>query len=150
MKTTNIVVGVSGYFDPLHVGHLEYFQRAKEFASRLSPDARLFVIVNNDHQARLKKGKSFMKEEERVTIIRALRMVDDVILSIDNDRTVCHTIEEKCPFLTHFVNGGDQFNTIIPERPICEGLGIQLLDGFGDKIQSSSWLTGLSSSSSIS
>ena len=132
-------VCVSGYFDPLHKGHVEYLFRAKELAGA---DGELHVIVNNDHQASLKKGKSFMEESERMLIVASLRVVDHVHLSIDKDRTVCSTIA-SIEGLTHFVNGGDQNNDTIPERPICERLGIELVDGFGDKIQSSSWLTGL-------
>ena len=133
-------VCVSGYFDPLHKGHVEYLTRAKELAG---PDGKLVVIVNNDHQAFLKKGKSFMKDAERVLIIKALRVVDEVHLSIDEDRTVRKTIASIEPRITHFVNGGDQTNESIPETPVCESLGIQLVDGLGDKIQSSSWLTGI-------
>jgi cytidyltransferase-like protein len=131
-------VCVSGYFDPLHVGHLEYLTKAKELAG---PGGKLVVIVNNDHQATLKKGRPFMRESERIEIVKALRVVDEVHLSIDTDRTVCETI--KIVPMTHFVNGGDQNNDSIPERPVCKHLGIQLIDGLGDKIQSSSWLTGL-------
>jgi glycerol-3-phosphate cytidylyltransferase-like family protein len=101
------------------------------------------VIVNNDHQATLKKGRPFMKGVERVKIIEALRMVDEVHLSTDTDRTVCRTLESISPPVTHFVNGGDQFNTNIPEAEVCRRLGIDMIDGFGDKIQSSSALTGL-------
>jgi len=133
-------VCVSGYFDALHVGHLEYLERARELAGE---DGTVVVIVNNDDQARLKKGRAFMKDIERVEIIRALRVVDEVVLSIDRDRTVCKTIESIHPRITHFVNGGDQFNLNIPEAPVCQELGIELVDGLGDKIQSSSWLTGL-------
>ena len=132
-------VCVSGYFDPLHKGHVEYLSRAKELAGA---DGELHVIVNNDHQASLKKGKSFMEESERMLIVASLRVVDHVHLSIDKDRTVCSTIA-SIEGLTHFVNGGDQNNDTIPERPICTRLGIELVDGFGDKIQSSSWLTGI-------
>lgn len=133
-------VCASGYMDPLTVGHLEYFRMAKELAG---PDGQLIVIVNNDHQATLKKGRPFMKEKERVRIIEALRMVDEVHLAVDTDRTVCRTIESIHPRITHFVNGGDQFNTNIPEAAVCDRLGIQLVDGLGAKIQSSSALTGL-------
>ena len=135
-------VCVSGYFDPLHKGHVEYLTKAKELAG---PDGQLVVIVNNDHQASLKKGRSFMEENERVLLVEALRVVDEVHLSIDEDRTVCATMT-SIKGLTHFVNGGDQNNDTIPERPVCESLGIELVDGLGDKIQSSSWLTGLKSS----
>jgi len=133
-------VCASGYMDPLTVGHLEYFRMAKEIAG---PDGQLVVIVNNDHQATLKKGRPFMKAVERVKIIEALRMVDEVYLAIDTDRTVSATIASIHPPITHFVNGGDQFNTNIPEAAICHELGIELVDGLGDKIQSSSALTGL-------
>ena len=129
-----VVVCVSGYFDPLHVGHLEYIQRAKALGDEL------VVIVNNDAQATLKKGKPFMRDVERATILRELRNVDHVVLSIDTDRTVRKTLEMMEPRPTHFCNGGDQNNTSIPERDVCEALGIQLVDGLGDKTQSSSWL----------
>jgi cytidyltransferase-like protein len=133
-------VCVSGYFSPVHVGHLEYLQKAKDIAG---PDGDLVVIVNNDNQEILKKKKVFMKGVERLKIMQALRMVDEVHLSIDQDRTVCQTIASIQPPITHFCNGGDQNNNSIPETGICKELGIELVDGLGDKIQSSSWLTGL-------
>ena len=133
-------VCASMYADPLHVGHLEYLQQAKEIAGE---DGDLVVIVNNDHQATLKKGRPFMKAVERVKILASLRMVDEVHLSIDQDRTVCQTIASIHPPITHFVNGGDQNNKGIPEAPMCMEMGIELIDGLGEKIQSSSTLTGL-------
>jgi len=126
------IVCVSGYFNPLHAGHIEYFEKSKALGDKL------IVIVNNDKQSFLKKGSSFMPENERLTIIRSLRIVDFAILSIDEDRTVCKTLESVRPHI--FSNGGDQTNDSIPEGPICEKLGIQMIDGLGDKIQSSSWL----------
>lgn len=126
------IVCVSGYFSPFHSGHLEYFERSKKLGDKL------VVIVNNDKQSYLKKGSSFMKEDERLQIIRSLKCVDYAVISIDEDRTVCKTLESVRPHI--FTNGGDQHNTIIPERGICEKLGIKLVDGLGDKIQSSSWL----------
>ncbi len=130
---------VSGYFNPIHKGHLEYFQNAKS-----NGDA-LFVIVNSDHQRALKGSKEFQDEKERVFIVSSLRVVDKVFLSIDKDRTVCETItlihkEFGNVYALAFANGGDQNNDTIPERPVCERLGISLIDGLGDKIQSSSWL----------
>jgi glycerol-3-phosphate cytidylyltransferase-like family protein len=98
------------------------------------------VIVNNDEQAKLKKGKAFMPVEERMKIIEELKCVDYVVRSIDIDRTVCKTLEMVEPRPTYFCNGGDQNNNSIPEAKICNELGIELLDGFGEKIQSSSWL----------
>lgn len=133
----------SMYFDPGHVGHLEYLQQAKDLARSDGSEGHLVVIVNNDRQAILKKGKSFMKDVERVKMIEALRMVDSVVLSIDEDRTVCQTLASLDPRPDVFANGGDQTNQSIPEADICNRLGIKLVDGLGDKIQSSSWLTGL-------
>ena len=130
---------VSGYFNPIHKGHLEYFNNAKTLADEL------FVIVNNDHQRALKGSKEFQKEYERMIIVTNIKAVGKAILSIDEDRTVCTTLQmiaEKfgSEFELAFANGGDQNNDTIPERPICEEVGIALIDGLGDKIQSSSWL----------
>ena len=125
---------VSGYFDPIHIGHIEYFKLSKNIADKL------MVIVNNDDQAMLKKGKPFMPVDERIKIIQELKCVDIVIKSVDMDRTVCHTLATVEPKPTYFCNGGDQNNNSIPEAKICEELGIELRDGFGEKIQSSSWL----------
>ena len=149
------IVIASGYFDPLNgSGHIEYLKLSKNIAG---VDGKLIIIVNNDEQAILKKGKYFMKCDERINIIRELRDVDDVIKSIDLDRTVCKTIELVHEKYTNmfkntnekldiwFSNGGDQFNDSIPEKPICEKLGIKLVDNLGEKISSSSWLTGLKS-----
>ena len=137
MKKKAIIV--SGYFNPIHKGHLEYFLNAKAHADEL------FVIVNNDHQRALKGSKEFQDEQERLMIVSHIKPVDFAMISVDKDRTVCKSIEK----LVHdysdtydftFANGGDQDNNSIPEAPICNDLGVDLLDGLGDKIQSSSWL----------
>jgi len=125
---------VSGYFDPIHIGHIEYFKLAKQGADKL------MVIVNNDEQAILKKGRPFMPADERIKIIQELKCVDFVVKSVDTDRTVCKTLETVSPKPTYFCNGGDQNNNSIPEAEICNQLGIELVDGLGNKIQSSSWL----------
>jgi cytidyltransferase-like protein len=130
---------VSGYFNPIHKGHIEYFNLAK------SAGDHLIVIVNNDHQRSLKGSKAFQQEDERMYIVSNIKGVDQVFLSIDADRTVCATIQLihqqlKNEYQLAFANGGDQNNNSIPEVPICLELGIELLDGLGDKIQSSSWL----------
>ena len=137
MKSKAIIV--SGYFNPLHKGHIEYFHLAK------AKGEQLFVIVNNDHQRALKESKEFMLEQERVLIVKELTVVNQVILSIDQDKTVCATLEKihqdfSKNFELFFANGGDQNNDSIPEVPICKKVGIGLLDGLGAKIQSSSWL----------
>ena len=137
MKPKAIIV--SGYFNPLHKGHLEYFINAK------AQGDLLFVIVNSDHQRALKESKEFQQEDERLFIVQHIKEVDHALISIDQDRTVCKTIEllHQQYSNTHqlaFANGGDQNNQSIPEQPICDKLGIELIDGLGDKIQSSSWL----------
>ena len=103
------------------------------------------MIVNSDHQRTLKGSKEFQMEDERLFIVQHVKEVDQAFLSIDQDRTVCKTIEMlHAQFgVTHqlaFANGGDQNNNSIPEVPICQALGIELIDGLGGKIQSSSWL----------
>ena len=130
---------VSGYFNPIHKGHLEYLNCAKAIADKL------FVIVNNDNQRALKGSKEFQDEEERLMIISNIKAVDEAVLSIDQDRTVCETIrhisqEFGKEYELAFANGGDQNNESIPEAPICKELGVSLIDGLGEKIQSSSWL----------
>jgi D-beta-D-heptose 7-phosphate kinase/D-beta-D-heptose 1-phosphate adenosyltransferase len=132
IKMTETIVCASGYFNCLHYGHIEYLQRSKDLGSKL------IVIVNNDKQSLLKKGTSFMPEEERLKIVRSLKCVDAAILSMDTDRTVCKTLRLLHPHI--FTNGGDQTNDKIPEKVICDEIGIKLADGLGDKIQSSSWL----------
>ena len=128
-------VCISGYFDPLHVGHLEYINKAKELGDYL------VVIVNNNFQCKLKKGKFFMDEKDRVEIVKNLKSVDDVFLSIDKDKTVSKSLEKLKPSV--FANGGDRKNYEIPESKICKEHGIEIIDGLGDKIRSSSDLTGI-------
>ncbi len=123
----------------MHKGHLEYFNNAKALCDEL------FVIVNSDHQRELKGSKAFQDEEERLLIVSNIKAVDKAILSIDKDRTVCESIRKITEqYGTHydlaFANGGDQNNDTIPEIPVCKELGVELMDGLGDKIQSSSWL----------
>ena len=137
MRPKGIIV--SGYFNPIHKGHIELFNQAKNLGDYL------FVIVNNDFQRSLKKSKEFMLEDERLLIVKSLQITDTVIVSIDHDRTVCKTLkkihnEYADRFQLSFANGGDQSVDIIPEKKICDELGINLIDGLGDKIQSSSWL----------
>ena len=134
-----VVAIASGYFNPVHKGHIELFERAKEVADVL------IVIVNNDKQRELKGSKEFQKEDERMIIVSNIKAVDHAVLSVDVDRTVCATLEKIAKefgdsYDLAFANGGDQNNDTIPERPICKKMGITLIDRLGDKIQSSSWL----------
>ena len=129
----------SGYFNPLHKGHLEFFNNAKALCDEL------LVIVNNDHQRELKGSKPFQDEQERLLIVSNIKPVDKAVLSVDKDRTVCESIRMLFErygedYDIAFANGGDQDNETIPEIPVCKELGVELIDGLGDKIQSSSWL----------
>ena len=137
MKPKAVIV--SGYFNPLHRGHLELFEKAKAAGDEL------WVIVNSDLQRKLKGSKEFMDENERLTIVSAIKYVDKALVSIDKDKTQCATLThlaDNCSkdFQLFFANGGDQNNGSIPEVPVCKEKGIGLLEGLGDKIQSSSWL----------
>ena len=130
---------VSGYFNPIHKGHLELFRKAKEGADKL------WVIVNSDLQRELKGSKEFMDELERKEIVESIRYVDYALISQDKDSTQCQTLELFSQMFgeqydLYFANGGDQNNDTIPEREVCERVGIGLIDGLGNKIQSSSWL----------
>ena len=128
-------IAVSGYFDPIHVGHIEYINNAKKLGDWL------VVIVNNNNQCALKKGKYFMDEKDRVLIVKNIKAVDEVFLSIDEDKTVCKSLKKVNPDV--FANGGDRKNYEIPESKVCKENNIQIIDGLGDKIRSSSDLTGL-------
>lgn len=130
----NVVVA-SGYFDPIHIGHIEYLKLAKSLGDKL------IVIVNNDKQAVLKKGKEFMPFKERMEIVKSLKFVDEVFPSIDEDKTVCKSLEALKPNI--FAKGGDRKSDEIPEGEICRKHGITIVDGLGNKIQSSSNLTGI-------
>jgi D-beta-D-heptose 7-phosphate kinase/D-beta-D-heptose 1-phosphate adenosyltransferase len=135
------MVIVSGYFNPLHKGHLELFHRAKTYGI----GDKLLVIVNSDYQRLLKGSKEFQDELERLMIIRNLRIVDESIISIDKDKTQCATLKYLSDLYSHeyqlfFANGGDQTNESIPEVQVCLDNEIKLVDGLGFKVQSSSWL----------
>lgn len=138
MEKTLIIV--SGYFNPVHKGHIEYLTRSKELGDFL------YVIVNNDYQRELKGSKPFMMADERKLIIESLKVVDAAMVAVDTEKTV----NESIKFIMNeigsqfskilFANGGDQNRNTVGEAKLCEELGIELADGLGDKIQSSSWL----------
>ena len=135
MSNKIIRVAVSGYFDPIHIGHLDYLELAKKLGDKL------VVIINNNHQCKLKKGKPFMDELDRMRIVESLGIVDEVFLSIDSDRSVCKSLEEIKPDI--FANGGDRATSEVPESVVCKKYDIEMVDGLGDKIRSSSSMTGL-------
>lgn len=134
-NSKEIVVAVSGYFNPLHVGHVRYLKEAKKLGTKL------IVIINSDKQSKLKGSFLFMSEKERAEIVSSLRFVDGVVLSIDKDKTVCKTLELIKPDI--FAKGGDRTLDNIPEteREVCQKFGIKIIFNVGGgKIQSSSWL----------
>ncbi len=124
----------SGYFIWLHIGHIESFKQA----SKLGPE--LVIILNNDKQQILKYGKIIVPFEERKKILEELIWVDEVVESIDWDRTVCKSIEKYADEGDIFAKGGDRFLGEIPEKEICDRLNIKIVDGLGAKVQSSSEL----------
>ena len=141
MAKTKTLVIASGYFNPVHKGHIEYLIKSKELGDKL------FVIVNNDKQREMKGSKEFMNENERKLVIETLKPVDWAVVAIEtNTRLVDKSIkmiyelykDEFQNFI--FSNGGDQTEQTIAEDKICNELGIKMVFGLGDKIQSSSWL----------
>tara|TARA_B100001113_G_scaffold273135_1_gene227808 strand:+ start:667 stop:1071 length:405 start_codon:yes stop_codon:yes gene_type:complete len=128
-------IAVSGYFDPIHIGHIEYLEMAKNLGDYL------IVIINNDYQCKLKKNTFFQTELDRLRIVESLKVVDECVLSIDTDKTVCSTLEMIKPDI--FANGGDRTLNEIPESKIMKKYNIKMVDGLGKKIRSSSDLTGL-------
>jgi cytidyltransferase-like protein len=133
-----IVVAVSGGFDPLHAGHVRLFEKAKKLGTRL------VVILNNDNWLRAKKDHVFMNEGERKEIIEALRVVDGVMLTKHLKDTKDMSVVKELKILRPdiFANGGDRHYGNIPEVPVCEAIGCKMIFnvGHGGKVQSSSWL----------
>lgn len=121
---------ISGYFNPLHGGHLDMIEAAKALGDYL------IVIVNNDKQQILKKGKVILDEDNRARLIRALRDVDEVFMSIDSDPPVIESLRELYDKYPNdelvFANGGDRDGPrAIPETEVCEELGIETVFGVG-------------------
>ncbi len=140
MKT---VVITSWYFNPIHPWHIECLELCKELGDEL------WVIVNNDTQARLKTGKEevFQDEQFRLRVVSSLRVVDEVFLSLDLDWSVCESIRAITKKIKdkywddtviYFWKGGDRFSWNIPEVLVCKELGIEIKDGLGAKTYNSS------------
>jgi len=138
----NKIVFTSGYFIWVHIGHIELFKNAKKLGDEL------VVILNNDEQQILKYGKIIVPMEERREVLKSIRQIGEVVVSKDKDRTVCESLifykalYALNPMNTEFIfaKGGDRFESEIPEKEICDILGIKIVDGLGAKIQSQSEL----------
>jgi cytidyltransferase-like protein len=121
---------VSGYFNPLHVGHLRMMEAARAVSGYL------IVIVNNDEQQMLKKGRIILPLADRLEIVRALRVTDEALAAVDDDATVRRTlraVREMYPdSALIFANGGDRSSAErISEAGVCAELGIELRFGVG-------------------
>ncbi len=134
---------ISGYFNPIHTGHLDYIESAKQQCGVL------YVIVNSDKQVKVKGSEPFMDEDSRVRIVKALQAVNYAFISVDEDETVVKSIEQiyKCnqndPFIDSFVfmNGGDRVEGNTPEEKYCRDNNMETLYNVGGgKTQSSSTL----------
>lgn len=128
---------ISGYFNPLHGGHLDLIEAAKKLGDNLT------VIINNDRQALLKKGKIILDEQNRGRLVAALADVDTVVLSIDEDPTVVQTLEwiatEYHLDNLIFANGGDRRDMAdIPEAAVCAEYDIEMVFGIGGEKSDSS------------
>jgi cytidyltransferase-like protein len=137
------VVVISGFFNPLHCGHLDYIQSARLLGSKL------IVIVNNDLQVELKGSRPFMNEEDRLRIVQNIKGVDTAVLSIDKNSSVCQSVRAEFYKLQDnvffdrmiFANGGDRKKGGVPEDILEAELGITMAYNVGgEKTQSSSEL----------
>jgi cytidyltransferase-like protein len=139
-KSTRKVIITSGFFNPVHIGHINLIREARRLGDFL------VVIVNNDEQVKLKGSINFIPETERLEIINAIKGVDAVFLSIDNDKTVAKSLQKIAETYNgelFFAKGGDRNSNNIPKEEIevCEKFNIKIINGVGgEKVQSSSWL----------
>ena len=121
---------VSGYFNPLHGGHLDMIESAGELGEHL------IVIVNNDDQQLRKKGKIILDQDNRARLMNALKHVHQVVISVDKDPPVIETlklIREMYPDdEIVFANGGDRDGErVVPETEVCNELDIEMAFGVG-------------------
>ncbi|MFA6091161.1 MAG: adenylyltransferase/cytidyltransferase family protein [Candidatus Gracilibacteria bacterium] len=139
----SILAITSMYANPLHPGHIECLELSKSETGA----EELWVIINSDRQAELKRGtKSFQDEQFRMKIVESLKPVDRVFLSIDQDSSVCMSLkylidEAKASGKYEkiiFTKGGDRFATEIPEAILLRSEGVEIVDGLGAKSHSSS------------
>ena len=132
------IVVVSGGFDPIHSGHIQYFKSAKEIGDKL------IVALNSDKWLEHKKGKFFMPFEERLAIVSSINFVDEVVDFEDDNKGSCINALEKIKKEypndeIYFANGGDRNNSNIPEMSV-DGIKFLFSIGGDDKKNSSSWI----------
>lgn len=126
-------VAISGYFQILHTGHIDYIDNAKKLGHKL------IVIINNDKQVELKNSIPLIDENTRAKIIKSIKGVDEVIIAIDEDESVAKTLELIKPDI--FLNEGDRTTYQNPkEVEICKKIGCKIMTGNNKKIESSSWI----------
>ena len=139
----NVII-VSGGFDPVHKGHIRMFREAANFG------ANVIVGLNSDEWLTRKKGKSFMKWDERAEILESCKFINQVIPFDDSDDTANDAIKrvfdmynaDSSDYNIYFANGGDRKLGNVPEFDNCRELGVVMLWNFGGgKIKSSSDLT---------
>lgn len=135
------VVITSGFFNPIHKGHLNLMKEARKLGDFL------VVIVNNDNQVKVKGSTPFMTQDERIEIIKDLKHVDEVFLSVDQDGFVAKSLkavaEKYAGSRLIFAKGGDRNFDNLPEseKQVCATYAIEVANGVGgEKIQSSSAL----------
>lgn len=129
---------VSGGFDPIHSGHISYINSAKKFGDYL------IIALNSDEWLRQKKGKEFMPFEERKSILKNIKNVDEVLDFEDDDLGSCIKALEKIKLKFPkdeiiFCNGGDRGKDNIPEMSVS-GITFQFSVGGDKKKNSSSWI----------
>jgi len=132
------IVLVTGGFDPIHSGHIAYFEAARKLGDKL------IVGVNSDAWLTRKKGQPFLPNWERVNIINNLKMVDQVITFDDSDGSAIDAISKIKAMYPYkhqliFANGGDRTKDNIPEMVFDD---VKFVFGVGgeNKLNSSSWI----------
>ena len=134
----NVII-LSGGFDPVHKGHIRMFREAANLG------AQVIVGLNSDDWLIRKKGKPFMKWEERAEILESCKWINQVLPIDDSDDTACDIIKQVSDkyegYNIYFANGGDRGKGNTPEMDVCRKLDVTMLWNIGGgKIQSSSWL----------
>ena len=122
-----VLVAVSGGFDPIHIGHVRLLKEAKKLGDEL------VVILNNNNWLKKKKGFAFMPQRERKELIEAVKWVDRVVFTghkaNSSDMSVCAELKKIKPHI--FANGGDRKLDNIPEVPVCREIGCRMVFNVG-------------------